>query len=77
MTGRRLLLVEDDPNLGTLLDESLRRQGYSVRLEKDGLRGRGAVTEEFFDLCLIDVMLPVMDGFTLAAEIRRSGISTP
>ncbi len=77
MTGYRLLLVEDDPNLGTLLDESLRQQGYSVRLEKDGLKGRDAVKEEFFDLCLIDVMLPVMDGFTLVGEIRRSGISTP
>ncbi len=77
MDDGRILLVEDDPNLGIILEESLKQHGFSVRLETDGQKGHDAFMEEYFDLCLIDVMLPVRDGFTLAGDIRRCGRATP
>jgi len=77
MDDGRILLVEDDPNLGIILEESLKQHGFSVRLETDGQKGHDAFMEEVFDLCLIDVMLPVRDGFTLAGDICRCNRAAP
>ncbi|MCD6331707.1 MAG: response regulator transcription factor [Bacteroidales bacterium] len=66
----RILLVEDDINLGTLLKEYLNAKKYETDLEADGLKGLKAFRRETFDLCILDVMLPEKDGFTLAREIR-------
>jgi len=73
----RLLLVEDDPNLGTLLAEYLRAKDFEVELRTDGEAGRKAYDQGGFDLLVLDVMMPVKDGFTLASEIREQDKRTP
>src|SRR5690606_18388103 len=65
-----ILLCEDDPNLGNVLKNYLELNDYNVTLERDGRLGLAAFQREKFDLCLLDVMMPHMDGFTLAEEIR-------
>lgn len=65
-----VLLVEDDSNLGFILQEHLELQGYRVERCGDGEAGLQALLKNHFDLCLLDVMLPRKDGFTLAREIR-------
>ncbi|HUX84797.1 MAG TPA: response regulator transcription factor [Chitinophagaceae bacterium] len=66
-----ILLVEDDSNLGLVLKNYLELNDYSVELSRDGILGLAAFRREKFDLCLLDVMMPNMDGFTLAEEIRN------
>ncbi|MFM2138140.1 MAG: hypothetical protein RJA57_447 [Bacteroidota bacterium] len=66
----KILLCEDDPNLGNVLKNYLELNEYDVTLERDGRLGLAAFQRERFELCLLDVMMPNMDGFTLAEEIR-------
>jgi two-component system, OmpR family, response regulator len=66
----KILLCEDDSNLGFVLKNFLELNDYDVTLERDGRLGLGAFQREKFDLCLLDVMMPNVDGFTLAEEIR-------
>src|ERR1700744_6532539 len=66
----KILLVEDDTNLGQVLKNYLELHDFIVELCRDGLLGLAAFRREKFDLCLLDVMMPNMDGFTLAEEIR-------
>ncbi|MBL7939625.1 MAG: response regulator transcription factor [Flavobacteriales bacterium] len=73
----KLLLVEDDPNLGNLLVEYLRAKGYEADLRTDGQQGRNAYDKGGYDLLILDVMMPQKDGFTLAREIRQKDVSTP
>ncbi len=73
----KLLLVEDDPNLGNLLVEYLRAKGYDADLRTDGQQGRIAYDTGGYDLLVLDVMMPQKDGFTLAREIRQKDVSTP
>lgn len=72
MEGRKykVLLCEDDTNLGMVLKNYLELNDYEVTLERDGRLGLAAFQREKFDICLLDVMMPHMDGFTLAEEIR-------
>lgn len=72
MTKEKLtiLLAEDDLNLGVLLVDYLETEGFVVKLCKDGDIALKAYQNNQFDLCLFDVMLPKMDGFSLAKEIR-------
>lgn len=77
MQGNKLLIVEDDPNLGQILQEYLQVKGFDTRLAQDGEEGLRAYQQTHFDLCLLDVMLPLKDGFTLAEEIRRQDKQTP
>lgn len=72
-----ILLIEDDPNLGLILQESLQLQGFEVELCTDGEEGKTAFLQNQFDLCLLDVMLPKKDGFTLAGEIRKINQDIP
>ncbi len=67
----KLLLVEDDPGLGYILKEYLELNDYAVHLAKDGETGMEVFRREDFDLCILDVMLPRKDGFSLAREIRE------
>jgi len=67
----KILLAEDDKNLGTLLQEYLTAKKYEVDLESDGQYALEAYAKKDFDLCIFDVMMPRMDGFTLAKEIRK------
>ncbi|MFA5815846.1 MAG: response regulator transcription factor [Bacteroidales bacterium] len=73
----RILLVEDDVNLGSLLREYLKAKGYITNLEPDGEKGFRAFKKDHFDLCILDIMLPVKDGFTLARDIRIQNPEIP
>jgi two-component system, OmpR family, response regulator len=73
----KILLCEDDPNLGMVLKNYLELNDYDVVLERDGRLGLAAFQREKFDLCLLDVMMPHMDGFTLAEEIRDINPDVP
>jgi len=73
----KILLVEDDPNLGFILQESLELPGYAVTRCEDGEAAHAAISKAAFDLCLVDVMLPKMDGFTLARHIRATDEDLP
>ena len=66
----KILLCEDDTNLGMVLKYYLELTDYDVTLERDGRLGLAAFQREKFDICLLDVMMPNMDGFTLAEAIR-------
>ncbi len=65
-----ILLAEDDESLGFLLEEHLKDEGHNVTLCKDGEKAWSIFSKEAFDLCILDVMMPKKDGFTLAKEIR-------
>lgn len=73
----QIMLVEDDESLGFLLKESLEANGWSVHLFPDGEKGLNAFHNHSFDLCILDIMLPQRDGFTLATEIRKYNQSLP
>lgn len=77
MARNKILLIEDDPNLGFILNENLELQGFAVKLCVDGEQGLSAYQRDKFDLCLVDVMLPKKDGFTFAREVRRSDDKIP
>lgn len=71
MTTLKVLLCEDDENLGALLREYLQAKGLDVTLMPDGEAGYQAFTSDNFDLCILDVMMPKKDGFSLAQDIRK------
>ena len=73
----RVLLVEDDLNLGEVIRDLLEIKGYFVVLARDGESGLTAFLKGAFDLCLIDVMLPKMDGFALARAVRKADREVP
>ena len=70
VSTKRILVVEDDLNLGFLLMELLESEGFKVKLCRDAESGLSNFKKDPFDLCLLDVMLPEMDGFQLAHLIR-------
>ena len=73
----RILLCEDDENLGMLLREYLQAKGYAADLFSDGESGYKAFLKGKYDLCVLDVMMPKKDGFTLAQEIRTINSEVP
>ena len=73
----KIMLCEDDENLGMLLREYLQAKGFSAELFPDGEAGYRAFTKQKFDICILDVMMPKKDGFTLAQEIRQSNVDVP
>ena len=77
MNEDRILIVEDDQNLGQILDDYLRIKGFITALRRDGNEGYKAFMQEEFDLCILDVMMPKKDGFTLAKEIRKINSQIP
>jgi DNA-binding response OmpR family regulator len=72
-----ILLLEDDPNLGFILQEHLQLEGFAVTACADGVQGLDAYQKRKHTLCLVDVMMPAMDGFEFARTIRGSDDSTP
>lgn len=76
-TKPKILLCEDDTNLGMVLKNYLELNDYDVILERDGRLGLAAFQREKFDICLLDVMMPNMDGFTVAEEIRDINPDVP
>lgn len=75
--GIKLLVAEDDPNLGTILKAYLTQKGYTVVWAKDGEEAMKSFDEEDVDACILDVMMPVKDGFTVAKEIRKVDKKVP
>lgn len=74
----KILIVEDDPNLGQILTEYLSMKGYETTLCKDGLEGLETYQKvSGFDMCILDLMMPKMDGFSVAREIRKNDEKTP
>ncbi len=73
----RILLCEDDENLGMLLKEYLVAKGYDAELYPDGEAGYKAFLKNKYDICVLDVMMPKKDGFTLASEIRAVNSEIP
>lgn len=69
--GIKLLVAEDDPNLGTILKAYLTQKGYTVFLATDGQAAIDSYQRDEVDACILDIMMPVKDGFTVAKEIRR------
>ncbi|MFT5183655.1 MAG: two-component system OmpR family response regulator [Flavobacteriales bacterium] len=67
----RILLCEDDPNLGSLLTEYLNAKGFETTLATDGSEGLKCFKRQPFDFLILDVMMPVKDGFTLAEDVRQ------
>lgn len=77
MAHKKILIVEDDPNFGSILRDYLTLNDYDVTLAKNGIEGLEKFKKEDFDLCILDVMMPYKDGFTLAKEIREKNETVP
>ena len=76
-TKIKILLVEDDTNLGFIVSDQLKSDGYAVTLCTDGLEAFKRFNEEKFHLCIFDVMMPKKDGFSLARDIRKINHEVP
>jgi DNA-binding response OmpR family regulator len=73
----KILLVEDDMNLGFVIQDTLKMEGFRVHLCKDGKEGLLQFNKEKYDLCLLDIMMPKKDGFSLAEDIRKTNAEIP
>lgn len=73
----RILLVEDEERMAQALCEILRLEKYDVDCYGDGISGLSAVESDIYDAIILDVMLPGLDGFTIAQKARKKGIRTP
>lgn len=67
----KILIAEDDPNMGMVLKEFLKAKGFDITLAVNGKEAIEKFNAEPFDFCILDVMMPIKDGFTLAQEIRK------
>ncbi len=76
-TNKKILLVEDDPNFGLILRDYLNLNDFDVTLAKNGMEGFEKFKKDTFDLCILDVMMPYKDGYTLAKEIREKNKEVP
>lgn len=74
---KRLLLIEDEPGLVLTLRDRLTREGYALESCADGESGLERAAREAFDLVLLDVMLPRLNGFDVLRELRKRGVDTP
>ncbi|WP_315814092.1 response regulator [Paraflavitalea speifideaquila] len=72
-----ILLVEDEDNLGYILSEYLQMKGFRVTRALNGKTGLEKLQAVLYDLCLLDIMLPDIDGFAIAKQIHEAGITTP
>lgn len=75
--NKKILLVEDDPNFGAILKDYLVLNDFDVTLAKNGMEGFEKFKKDNFDLCILDVMMPYKDGYTLAKEIREKNKEVP
>jgi DNA-binding response OmpR family regulator len=75
--NKKILLVEDDQNFGAILKDYLMLNDFDVTLAKNGMEGFEKFKKDTFDLCILDVMMPYKDGYTLAKEIREKNKEIP
>ena len=73
----RLLIVEDEVRLADTLRQLLNRQGYTADVYYDGVSGLDNATTGIYDLMVLDVMLPGMNGFQVVKKLREAGVTTP
>ena len=73
----RILIVEDEPALALGLEDDLKLEGYAVEVVRDGDTASRRAREQWFDLIILDVMLPHKDGFEVCRELRRAGLRMP
>ncbi len=77
MDKAKILLVEDDESLGYVIQDLLSMHGYKVHLARDGKEGLHFFNKSMYDLCLVDIMMPKKDGFSLAEDIRKINAEVP
>ena len=75
--NKKILLVEDDLNFGAVLKDYLMLNDFDVTLAKNGMEGFEKFKKDTYDLCILDVMMPYKDGYTLAKEIREKNQEVP
>lgn len=75
--NKKILLVEDDLNFGAVLKDYLMLNDFDVTLAKNGMEGFEKFKKDTYDLCILDVMMPYKDGYTLAKEIREKNNEVP
>jgi len=73
----KILIIEDEESVLMALEIDLRIEGYHVSSAKDGLKGFSMAKEQPFDLIILDIMLPEMNGFEVCKQLRQTGITTP
>jgi two-component system, OmpR family, alkaline phosphatase synthesis response regulator PhoP len=76
-TAARVLVVEDEAGLRLTLSDRLTSEGYDVEVAADGEAGLARAASGMFDLIVLDVMMPRMNGFDVCREVRRRGVTTP
>ena len=74
---KNILLVEDDHNFGSILNDYLKLHSYKTTLARNGVEGLEKFKKQIYDMCILDVMMPYKDGFTLAREIRQKDEEIP
>ncbi len=74
---KTILIVEDDPGIRVILQDALSEKGYDVKSASDGEKGLEMALEIKPDLLILDVMLPVMDGFEICKKVRQEGVTSP
>jgi DNA-binding response OmpR family regulator len=74
---KRILLLEDDMNLGLILSEQLETNGYEVKLCRNGVEGSNEYAASKYDICIVDIMMPKKDGFTFVRELRKTDQKIP
>lgn len=77
MNGRKVLLVEDEPSVASFIQRSLIEEGCEISIAPDGMLGLAMAKEHFFDVIILDVMLPGMNGLQVCKQLRSAGIDTP
>jgi two-component system alkaline phosphatase synthesis response regulator PhoP len=75
--SQKILIVEDEPTLARLLSYNLTQEGYEIKVIDHGLDGYQAATQTTFDLIILDIMLPGMNGFEILSKLRQKGLKTP
>jgi two-component system alkaline phosphatase synthesis response regulator PhoP len=77
MENNKILIVEDEPTLSRLLSYNLQQEGYETKVEENGNLGLQTALVEHFDLIVLDIMLPGMNGFEVLTRLRQNGNATP
>ncbi|MBP1768604.1 MAG: OmpR family DNA-binding response regulator, partial [Candidatus Aminicenantes bacterium] len=73
----KILIVEDEESILMPLEDNLRLEGYEVASAKDGQQGLAMAAERLYDLIILDIMLPKMDGFEVCKRLRQDRVMTP